>query len=116
MSFTLLESTVYYNEKRFKGFDSVEEAKENLTLLEVAYNEGRRYEVREQDRLKNEVRESRWKHNFRWVLHVTLVLSVFGMVLLFTAMPINWVFFGLVSLLILSGSLYGLGRIDRVTF
>ena len=113
MRYTMEGSDILRGKYNIAHFETPEGARTVLDLLQKAYFDGKSDKEHEYEMAKYDTRR---KVNLRWFLHVLLGIALLVLVLAFTYLPAGWLLLALGSCVAAGGSLYGLGRIKRVTF
>lgn len=108
---------ILYGDRLIHTLSGPSTADEIVVSLQTAYNEGVSKGLLDgEDKFYRAKYRSESNHNFRWVLYIILAVSLIGLVLAFTTLPAGWLLIALATSFTAGGSLYGLGRIERVTF
>ena len=117
MRFELRDKQILHDRLLVDEYPSKGDAMSVFNMLETAYNEGYTEGLSAGEAKFYRVKyRSETKTNFRWILYVVLSLSLLGLTLALATLSAGWVLIALALSVTAGGSLYGLGRIERVTF
>ena len=116
MKYRLADKEIYYDGKVVDSFPSKGDAMATFNHIQAAYSDGRQTEQEKNSRLRRQVEEARWKTNFRNLLHVIFWPSLLLMMLPLMTLSVGWLIFALIVLTVFGLTVYGLGRLERVTF